>query len=132
MNVLDKIVTLENEAAEFGFEWETADQIMEQIQSECVEVREHLNKNSAQSQSDLQEEIGDLLHAVFSLCVFCKLDPKVTLQQALEKFEWRLHEIKQIAAEKKLTNLRGMPFEELMALWQQAKLRINAAKRTSS
>ena len=51
MNLLDKVVALENEAAEFGFEWETANQIMEQIQSECVEVREHLSKDSAQSQS---------------------------------------------------------------------------------
>ena len=76
----------------------------------------------------MQEEIGDLLHAVFSLCVFCKLDPKVTLQQALDKFEWRLHEDQSEFEEKNLANLKGMPFDELMTIWQQAKLRINKTK----
>ena len=42
MNLLDKVVALENTASEFGFEWETTDQIMKQIQSECAEINEHL------------------------------------------------------------------------------------------
>ena len=38
MNLLEKIAALENEAAEFGFQWETTDQIMTQIQSECADL----------------------------------------------------------------------------------------------
>jgi uncharacterized protein YabN with tetrapyrrole methylase and pyrophosphatase domain len=121
MTILQKIVALENEAAEFGFEWETADQIMEQIQSECLEIREHLG---TENRSDLQEEIGDLLHAVFSLCVFSKFDPQETLQQTTEKFERRLREVKVISHEHKLENLREKSFDELMAIWRQAKSRV--------
>ena len=65
MNLLDKVVALENTASEFGFEWETTDQIMKQIQSECAEINEHLGLGIAANQAALQEEIGDLLHAVF-------------------------------------------------------------------
>ncbi|MBA3535347.1 MAG: nucleoside triphosphate hydrolase [Tatlockia sp.] len=121
MKILEKIVALENEAAEFGFEWETAEQIMEQIQSECREISEHLG---TENRSDLQEEIGDLMHAVFSLCVFCKFDPQETLKQTAEKFERRLSEVKVITHEKKLENLREKPFDELMAIWRQAKSRV--------
>ena len=72
MNLLDKVVALENDASAFGLQWETTDQIMAQIQSECFEINEHLGHGIAQAnQSELQEEVGDLLHAVFSLCVFC-------------------------------------------------------------
>jgi uncharacterized protein YabN with tetrapyrrole methylase and pyrophosphatase domain len=124
MDLLKKIVALENEAAEFGFQWQTADQIIEQIQSECLEVDEHLRAETSESRLALQEEIGDLLHAVFSLCVFCKLDPKDTLQQTLEKFERRLQAVKTIAHEMKLANLREQSFHELMAIWQQAKRRV--------
>ena len=71
MALLDKVVLLEQEADAFGFRWETTDQIMAQIESECAEISEHLHAGFAQAnQAELQEEIGDLLHAVFSLCVF--------------------------------------------------------------
>ena len=67
MNLLDKVVALEEDASQFGFRWETTDQIMHQIQSECAEINEHLDQGLLQAnQMELQEEIGDLLHAVFS------------------------------------------------------------------
>ncbi len=121
MKLLKKIETLENEAAEFGFAWETPDQILQQIQSECMEVKEHLG---TENRAELQEEIGDLMHAVFSLCVFCKLDPIKTLEQTTEKFARRLREVKIISKENKLENLKGQSFAELMAIWQQAKKRV--------
>ena len=70
MSLLEKIVTLEHDADAFGFRWETPEQIMAQIESECVEIHEHLHGGFEHAnQAELQEEIGDLLHAVFSLCV---------------------------------------------------------------
>ena len=122
MDLLDTIVSLEEEAAAFGFRWETTGQIMEQIQSECVEINEHLDKGSVlANQKELQDERGDLLHAAFSLCVFCDLNPRVTLQQTLAKFERRLTAVKSIAEKKGLDNLIGCPFDELMVIWQAAK-----------
>lgn len=124
MDLLERVVALENEASEFGFEWETTTQIMAQIQSECHEVNEHLLQGASPvNKAELQEEIGDLLHAVFSLCVFCKLDPKETLQQTLDKFAGRLNAVKDIAREEGIGNLAGYPFDELMAIWQKAKVR---------
>lgn len=123
MTLLEKIVALENEAAEFGFNWETSEQIMDQIRSECSEVDEHL-KTDVIDNTALQEEIGDLLHAVFSLCVFCNLSPKETLQQTVQKFERRLEAVKEITKEKQLVNLQNVPFDELMNIWNQAKNKV--------
>ena len=122
MALLDKVVALEEDASEFGFRWETTDQIMQQIQSECEEIKEHLHKGiSKENQANLQEEIGDLLHAVFSLCVFCRLSPRMTLGQTLTKFERRLRAVKLIAEENGLTTLEGQSFDELMCIWDKAK-----------
>lgn len=122
MDLLDKVVQLENIADEFGFRWENTTQIMAQIQSECVEIAEHLMPGHEQkNKSDLQDEVGDLLHAVFSLCVFCKLSPKETLANTLAKFERRLNAVKTITQEKGLTNLEGHSFDELMHVWNKAK-----------
>jgi uncharacterized protein YabN with tetrapyrrole methylase and pyrophosphatase domain len=122
MELLDKISTLEEEAYQFGFKWQSADQIMNQIFSECSEIKEHLSQNtSKENQAALQEEIGDLLHAVFSLCVFSKLSPRITLGQSLTKFERRLRAVKLIAEERELTNLEGVDPDELMGIWNKAK-----------
>ncbi|MGQ3888676.1 MazG nucleotide pyrophosphohydrolase domain-containing protein [Legionella sp. CNM-1927-20] len=122
MDLLEKVVLLENEAAQFGFRWENAKQIMAQIESEYHEVNEHLlNLAKTPLNADLQEEIGDLLHAVFSLCVFCQFDPKETLNLTLLKFERRLLAVKQLTINRGETNLEGYTFTQLMELWEQAK-----------
>jgi uncharacterized protein YabN with tetrapyrrole methylase and pyrophosphatase domain len=118
MNIFDKIVLTENDAASFGFKWETANQIKEQIVSEIAEVDAHLEDKD---QVKLQEEVGDLLHAVFSLTVFCGLDPETTLSKSVEKFERRLQAVKQLATQDGLSTLNGKSFSELMEYWVRAK-----------
>lgn len=122
MNLLDKVTALEHAATDFGFQWENTAQIMQQIQNECAEVQEHLSASAQTNHPDaLQEEIGDLLHAVFSLCVFCKLSPQKTLSETLEKFERRLNSVKAQAQEQGLSDLKGHSFETLMQFWDRAK-----------
>jgi len=122
MELLDKISALEEEASQFGFKWQSAAQIMEQIYSECDEIKEHLDSDTSKvNQIALQEEIGDLIHAVFSLCIFCKFSPRVTLGQSLTKFERRLRAVNLIAEERELINLEGLFFDELMQIWDKAK-----------
>lgn len=122
MDLLEKVVVLETDADKFGFRWENTSQIMAQIESECTEIREHLVcEPSDVNRLALQEEIGDLLHAVFSLIVFCKFCPKQTLEETLGKFESRLNNVKKLAKERGLDNLNGFSFDELMVLWDKAK-----------
>lgn len=125
MDVINKLVALEQEADAFGFRWETTEQIMAQIESECEEVAEHLHEGFEHANRlALQEEIGDLLHAVFSLCVFCRLDPRDTLDKTTLKFERRLHAVKHLARAEGLCDLNGRSFDELMSFWDQAKERV--------
>lgn len=122
MDIFKKIAVLEQEADAFGFRWETTEQIMAQITSECAEVAEHLHEGfETANPAALQEEVGDLLHAVFSLCVFCKLDSRDTIEQALLKFERRLNAVKHLALERGLTTLDEQSFDERMRVWDQAK-----------
>lgn len=118
---LKKLIELENEASEFGFCWENETQILQQIQSECTEIKENLMDAN---HLKLKEEIGDLLHAAFSLCIFCQFDPEETLEKSIAKFERRLKLVKEIAKEKGLSNLKGFSFVELMRIWDEAKERI--------
>lgn len=125
MTLLKKIADLEKTADQFGFRWETTDQIMAQIYSECAEVKEHLDQGLLHADKlELQNEIGDLLHATFSLCIFCKLDPEATLLKTTDKFERRLNAVKQLAEEQGFSSLEGQSFNELMSIWRKAKLMV--------
>src|SRR5580692_10148637 len=102
MTLLDKLIALENAANDFGFSWENPKQIIEQIRSECHEIEVHVEDGD---RAKLQEEIGDLLHAAFSLCAFCQFDPNQTLSESINKFERRLSAVKRLAAEEGITSL---------------------------
>lgn len=118
MDIFDRLVQLEREAVEFGFKWETTEQILAQIRSEITEIEVHLQD---QHQEKLREEIGDLLHAVFSLCVFCQLDPQMTLIHSIEKFARRFQMVKKLAMENGLSSLQGKSFSDLMYYWECSK-----------
>lgn len=124
MSDLEKLTYLEKEAEQFGFRWENSHQIMTQIKSECDEIDEHLSHITDDNKPKLQEEIGDLLHAVFSLCIFCKFDAEETLRNSVDKFERRLNAVKTIALENGIVTLNGYAFDKLMQFWDQAKKKV--------
>ena len=119
---LMKLISLENEAQEFGFKWDNPEQILEQIASECNEIKAQLCiSQSPETDKDLQMEIGDLLHAAFSLAIFCKMDPAKTINNAIEKFDRRFNAVKMLAKEADFVNLQMHSFKELMEFWDKAK-----------
>lgn len=117
---LKQIEKQELEAQEFGFYWENFHQLIQQIQSECLEIQEAWAKENS---LHLQEEIGDLIQAAVSLAVFCKLDPRETLLKSIEKFRRRYDVVVQLARSEGYENLREQSFEILMDYWNRAKLK---------
>lgn len=117
--LLKQVEMQEFEAKKFGFYWEHFDQLIEQIQSECLEIQEAwANKKTPH----LQEEIGDLIQATISLAVFCQLDPHETLQKSIEKFQGRYSAVVRMARKDGHDHLHQQPFEVLMDYWNRAKL----------
>lgn len=110
----------ELDAQEFGFYWENFHQLIEQIQSECVEIEEAWDKKNS---LHLQEEIGDLIQAAVSLAIFCKFDPHETLLKSIEKFQRRYDAVVQLAHSDGYENLHKQSFETLMDYWNRAKLK---------
>ena len=110
----------EKQAKDYGFYWPNSNEIMKQIRSECKEVEDLLDSQNP-SPKHLQEEIGDLMHAVFSLCVYCGFDSKITLEQTLAKFEKRFAGLKHFAEQAGHKDLHGQTMEQMMQYWQKAK-----------
>src|SRR5262249_25610231 len=64
-NGLHDLLTLEEDAKAFGFEWPDETMIIEQVMAECREIKEAIVKQEMRER--IQEEIGDLLHSAVSL-----------------------------------------------------------------
>lgn len=119
------MVFLEKDAREFGFDWPHQQMILDQIIDECREVKEAIEEGS---QSHIQEEIGDLIHAAISLCIFSGYDVEETIEKINQKFEERMQAIKQIAAQRGLDTLQEQSTDFMMDLWREAKKEISKNK----
>lgn len=121
--LLKQVEQQEIEAEKFGFYWESFDQLMEQIQSECLEIHEAWHH---QELIHLQEEIGDLIQAAISLAIFCKLDPQETLRKSIKKFQLRFNTVVKMAQQDGHDSLHQQPLEVLMDYWNRAKQEENS------
>jgi tetrapyrrole methylase family protein/MazG family protein len=104
-------------AAGVGFDWENPEQVIEKLHEELAEFAE---ARRGQDQSNLEDELGDLLFVLVNLARFVKVDPEQALRRANAKFRARFGYIERQLAE------RGRKFEEsnieeMEALWQEAK-----------
>lgn len=123
MDIWHRLIELEKKSEDYGLAWPDAMQILQQIESECVEIREHLQQKQFDKKA-LQEEIGDLMHAVMSLAWYCQFDSYQTLVNSCDKFERRFEMIQLISKEQNLDNLKGLNFTQLMEIWNEAKKRL--------
>lgn len=121
INLLQEIVLLEKQATSNGFAWPNVNMILDQVTNECKEVQQAIADN--ESPARVQEEIGDILHAAISLCVFMNFDVEETLANSKNKFEKRFLAVLDIAREQGYTDLKKQPIEKLLTLWELAKQR---------
>ena len=105
----DKVQT---RVARTGFDWPDAEMAMNKVEEEAAELRQALTDNT-----NVEEEMGDLLFAAVNVARLRGLDPEETLMRATDKFRRRFAKVEEAAGDK----LAGMDIDELIALWKRAK-----------
>ena len=117
-DLFDIMIEQERAALLFGFYWENLEQLLEQIKSECLEVKEaHQNQN----RNHLKEEVGDLINATISLSIFLGFDPYKTLNESVHKFQNRYDALVKIVQKDGLQNLKNKSVQESLSYWDKAK-----------
>ena len=99
------------------FDFETADAVFDKLYEEIEEIRDAMKNGS---QSDVDEEIGDLLLTVTSLARKTKTDSELALTNATNKFIDRFEKVeKTVISQGK--NVEEMTMAELDAVWDSIK-----------
>ncbi len=114
---LSRALKLQNRAARVGFDWESADDVLDKLVEEAKEVAE---ARDILGPEELQEEYGDLLFVMVNLGRHMGLDPEACLRAANRKFTNRFAHIERRLAE---TGRRpaDSSLEEMDALWNEAR-----------
>jgi nucleoside triphosphate diphosphatase len=109
---------IQDRAANFGFDWNAVEPVLDKVQEELDEVKEAWLSGD---QVHIQEEIGDLLLVTVNLARHLKINPELALKQSTKKFSRRFQYIEQKVADSG-RDLKNCLLSELDAYWDEAKL----------
>ena len=105
---------IQTKAAATGFDWPDIEGVFAKLAEEVAEVR------AADTADDKRAELGDVLFVVVNLARWLGADAETALREANERFGRRFRGVERLAAERGLA-LSALSFEELDALWNEAK-----------
>ena len=104
---------VQKKAKKAGFDWPDVSGAVDKLSEELSEFKAAVAENS-----NVEEELGDLLFSAVNAARFVKVDPEAALQKATEKFIARFRRVEELAGDRPMED---MDLAELDKLWEQAK-----------
>ena len=111
---------VQKKARKAGFDWDEISGPMDKLYEELDELKTAVEENS-----NIEEELGDLLFAAVNLARFVKVDCENALSAATDKFIRRFAQVEELANEQGRA-MESMSLEELDKLWDEAKRKSKA------
>ena len=109
---LTRAAKLQGKAAKAGFDWKDVSPALDKLSEELEELKAAIREDS-----NVEEELGDLLFAAVKAGRFAGVDGEQALQRACEKFIRRFRMVERLAE----GPLDRMDVPALEALWRRAK-----------
>lgn len=101
-----------------GFEWETQDEIWQQLLSELEELKQEISRPEEQiNRRNLDLELGDVLFTLVNIARWQDLNPEESLLLAIDKFKERFAKMEALSTQP----LKELSKAEWENLWRQAK-----------
>jgi len=112
---LQRAYRLGERAGRVGFDWEKPEDVIPKIEEELQEV-----KNSLNTGSGLEEEVGDLLFTIANFARKAGINPEDALRKSLDKFEERFKALEK-EVEKRGLSWEKLSIKELDEIWEELK-----------
>jgi len=113
---------IQKKAAGAGFDWKCAEDVVDKVREELLEVESELATPDGSKQKErLSEEIGDLLFAVVNLARYLSVDSESALRDATNKFASRFVKMEREVGED--LSFAELSTDEMNRLWELVKSR---------
>lgn len=106
---------VQKKAKKAGFDWPDVSGAVDKLSEELEEFKTALRENS-----NVEEELGDLLFSAVNAARFVHVDPEEALTKASDKFVSRFAKVEALATARGL-NMQEMDILALDKLWEEAK-----------
>lgn len=116
MAELQRSVKLQKRARKVGFDWPSAEPVLEKLDEELAEMRSAM---AGDDRDAMEDELGDLLFATINLARQLEIDPGTALRRANTKFEHRFRAMEDAVGGH--DGLDSMSLDEMEDLWQKVK-----------
>lgn len=116
---LTRAVKIQKRASQVGFDWASADQVLDELQEELDELRSAIDGGDMRH---IEEEMGDLLFSAANMTRHLKLEPETVVRKANQKFIRRFQFIERQLTDRGQDLMATSP-AEMEALWNLAKER---------
>lgn len=116
-----KAYRIQEKASKVGFDWKDEKPVFDKIVEEISELRE--NVQTGKSDSEIEDEFGDVLFSLVNYSRFLKINPEDALRRTVTKFRKRFQKIEKFAEENN-RSLGEMSLEEMDAVWEKAKIEL--------
>lgn len=112
-------------AAEAGFDWPRARDVLDKVEEEIAELKQELHANDqavprGQASARIEEELGDLLFSLSQLARHLGTDPDSCLRRGNRKFRRRFQALER-ELRRRGRKLGDCDLEELETVWNYAK-----------
>lgn len=118
---LVKAYRIQEKVRGVGFDWNHVSEVWEKVKEEMHEFEQALSENG--SSNAKEEEFGDLMFSLVNLSRFMDINPENALERCNKKFIKRFNYLEK-RAEELGKPLKSMSFEEMDALWNEAKQKV--------
>ncbi|KHD35257.1 nucleotide pyrophosphohydrolase [Clostridium acetobutylicum] len=111
---------VQKKASKVGFDFRNVEEALDKVLEETREVKD-VYKGIIRDR--IAEEVGDLIFSVVNIARLLDIDSEFALNYTIDKFIKRFYYIEKAAKDKNL-KIESMSLEEMNALWDEAKLKI--------
>ncbi|MDR1902801.1 MAG: nucleoside triphosphate pyrophosphohydrolase [Treponema sp.] len=135
---LEKAQKLQKKAAKLGFDWLEVQDVIAKLEEELQEVQDAIaaldisakteelepaavsGDNIEALQSNLEDELGDVLFSIVNLCRFLNVDSSIALERANSKFTKRFKHVEKRMRESN-TEMKQENLKLMDSFWEDAK-----------
>jgi nucleoside triphosphate diphosphatase len=114
---LTRALKLQEKASSVGFDWDNPKLVLAKLREEINEIEDAIDNKQ---QSDIHEEIGDLLFVIANLARHMRGNPETILHAANAKFERRFQGVETLIAEQG-KSMQNATLDEMETAWQKVK-----------